>query len=263
MPGSTGPGAPSRGRYGRCVSATLTVPARFCGPDDSGNGGWVCGSLAQRTPVLAVGDGAVEVTLRRPPPLDRELQIDRPLDGDGAGEGWHLLDGEHLVAESTVSRRPVVAPDWVRPSLAEVATEHYLGHVHHPFPHCFVCGTARAPGDGLRLFPGPVPGMQLTVAAPFIAPLDLADGDGHLVSPAVWAALDCPTIWPYFGDGTVALLGRMRAVLHRPVPVDTECLVVGRGEGADGRKRFASAGLYTSTGELLAASATTWLTIDP
>jgi hypothetical protein len=235
----------------------MTIPARFCGPDGSGNGGWVCGSLAEQAPALAPGAGAVEVTLRRPAPLDVELRID-----PGTGEGpRRLLQGDELVAESEVSRQPIGAPDWVDASTAEVASQHYQGHVHHPFPRCFVCGTARAPGDGLRLFPGPVDGLDRTVAAPFVAPADLADGAGHLVAPAVWAALDCPTIWPYFGDGTMALLGRMRAVLHRPVPVGAQCVVVGRGDGEDGRKRFGSAGLYTAAGDLLAASTTTWLTI--
>ena len=239
------------------------VPARFCGPDGSGNGGWVCGAVSSHAPLLAVGAGTVEVTLRRPPPLDRELRIDDDGSDRRGTTGRRLLDGDDVVADAIVSRQPISPPDWVSPSTAEVATRGYLGHVHHPFPNCFVCGTARAPGDGLRLFPGPVDGLDLTVAAPFVAPGDLADHAGHLVAPVVWAALDCPTIWPYFGDGTVAVLGRMRAVLHRPVPVDTACVVVGRGEGVEGRKRFASAGLYSEAGDLLAASTTTWLTIDP
>jgi hypothetical protein len=238
----------------------MTVPARFCGPETSGNGGYVCGSLAEHGAALEVGAGAVEVTLRRPPPLDVALRVDT-VPGE-RGVARRLLDGDELVAEAVVSRQSIVAPDWVSASTAATASQHYLGHVHHPFPHCFVCGTARAADDGLRLFPGPVEGLDLTVAAPFVAPVDLADGSGQLIAPVVWAALDCPTIWPYFGDGTMALLGRMRAVLHRPVPVDVECVVVGRGDGAEGRKRFGSAGLYTAAGDLLAASTTTWLTID-
>ena len=47
----------------------LVVPARFNGPARSGNGGYVAGSLAARVPDAA--DRPVEVTLRRPPPLDR------------------------------------------------------------------------------------------------------------------------------------------------------------------------------------------------
>ena len=32
------------------------------------------------------------------------------------------------------------------------------GLTSHPFPTCFACGTDREPGDGLRIFPGPVAG---------------------------------------------------------------------------------------------------------
>ena len=41
---------------------TMTIPRRFCGPPNSGNGGYVCGTLARCIP------GAAEVTLRAPPP---------------------------------------------------------------------------------------------------------------------------------------------------------------------------------------------------
>ncbi|MBS1885546.1 MAG: hypothetical protein JSS97_21575, partial [Actinobacteria bacterium] len=49
--------------------ATVTVPARFNGPPASGNGGYACGVLA------AAVEGPVAVSLRRPVPLDRELEI--------------------------------------------------------------------------------------------------------------------------------------------------------------------------------------------
>ena len=42
---------------------TLTIPRRFRGPPNSGNGGYVCGMLVRQIA------GAAEVTLRAPPPL--------------------------------------------------------------------------------------------------------------------------------------------------------------------------------------------------
>ena len=55
----------------------IVIPARFNGPARSGNGGFVAGSLAEV--VLEHGDRAVhrvvEVTLRRPPPLDTALTV--------------------------------------------------------------------------------------------------------------------------------------------------------------------------------------------
>jgi hypothetical protein len=47
-------------------------PARFNGPPGSANGGYACGVIAQHVP-----SDLVEVTLRRPPPLDTTLFIER------------------------------------------------------------------------------------------------------------------------------------------------------------------------------------------
>ena len=43
---------------------SVTVPARFCGPPDSGNGGYTCGLVAKEM------GGIVECTLRSPVPLE-------------------------------------------------------------------------------------------------------------------------------------------------------------------------------------------------
>ena len=45
----------------------IIIDKRFCGPPNSGNGGYVCGRLARHIP------GGAEVTLRAPPPLDKSL----------------------------------------------------------------------------------------------------------------------------------------------------------------------------------------------
>ena len=56
------------------MSDQITIPKRFCGPPDSGNGGYVCGLLAGYV------SGGSEVTLRMPPPLERPLDIVREGD---------------------------------------------------------------------------------------------------------------------------------------------------------------------------------------
>ena len=66
--------------------ARVTVDARFNGPPESGNGGYVCGLLARWI------DGPAQVTLRVPPPLGRELTVQR------SGDRAALLDGDVLVA---------------------------------------------------------------------------------------------------------------------------------------------------------------------
>jgi hypothetical protein len=237
--------------YRAGVSTVLVIPSRFRGPDTSGNGGWTCGSVA------ALADGPVEVTLRRPPPLDVELRVDH---GD---DGLRVLDGDDLVAEAhpVDGSSPDPVPDPVDLDRARVAAGRYGGRHDHPFPHCFTCGPARGEGDGLRIFTGPVEGRPGVVAAPFTPPADLVDDHDRLTVPAVWAALDCPTAWPHMADGTVAVLGRLRATVHGPAPAADTYVAVGRHEGGEGRKRFGSGALYTPEGELVASSFATWITV--
>src|SRR5690349_15896334 len=128
------------------------IERRYCGPPDSGNGGYSCGVVA------ALLDQPAEVTLRRPPPLDRPLAVER------AGDGVRVLDGDQPVAEARPAALALEVPP--PPSFAEAtaATEHYRWRERHPFPTCFVCGPARAPGDGLCIFPGAVAGRELAAA---------------------------------------------------------------------------------------------------
>ena len=62
----------------------LRLGARFCGPPASAKGD-ACGAIAE-----LLGDG-VEVTLRRPPPLDRPLRL-RVGDGALVHHGYELID---------------------------------------------------------------------------------------------------------------------------------------------------------------------------
>ena len=48
----------------------VRINRRFRGPPDSGNGGYVCGLVAQ-----ALGGSDCEITLHAPPSLDRDLQL--------------------------------------------------------------------------------------------------------------------------------------------------------------------------------------------
>jgi hypothetical protein len=59
----------------------VQIASRFCGPPQSGNGGYTCGLLAEALP------GPIEVSLRAPPPLAVELAL-RPA-ADGGGSLWH------------------------------------------------------------------------------------------------------------------------------------------------------------------------------
>ncbi|MGH7292876.1 MAG: hypothetical protein ACREJT_16775, partial [Myxococcota bacterium] len=125
------------------MTGKLAIDARFCGPPGTANGGYVAGRLAQ-----GLG-GAVEVTLRAPAPLGTELEIRD--DADGARV--LVLDGREL-ARALRSELTLDVP--ARPTRELVAA--HAGDCRamrtHPFPKDFVCGPARLPGDGLRIFPG-------------------------------------------------------------------------------------------------------------
>jgi hypothetical protein len=232
------------------VTREVVVPARFCGPPRSGNGGYVAGVLAS-----FVDADVVEVTLRSPPPLGVPLQV------SDDGQGRRLQAGEHLVAHAIPAMLDGAAPKGVDFLTASRAAEHYAGRHDHPFPTCFVCGLEREAGDGMRLEAGTI--GEGRVAAAWRPHPSLAAVDGLIGSEFCWAALDCPGGWAAGIAGRPMVLGRMTArVRSRPRP-DDECVVVGESQRAEGRKAFTSSALYGTNGELLAHAAATWLQVDP
>ena len=66
---------------------SIVIDRRYCGPPNSGNGGYVCGRLARHI------RGGAEVTLRAPPPLDKQLDIVAMDEGRS-----ELHDGATVVA---------------------------------------------------------------------------------------------------------------------------------------------------------------------
>ena len=164
---------------GAGMTDSLVIPPRFCGPPDSGNGGYVCGRIAGYV------DGPVTVTLRQPPPLATPMTVER--DGEGSVRMHH---DRTLIAEAASSPgRP--APEIPGPvSMAEArAVAGRARYYTDPlFPECFVCGMGRGPGDGLRIFPGPLAGRPLW-AAPWTPDPSVADFSGRVRPEVVWAAI--------------------------------------------------------------------------
>jgi hypothetical protein len=238
----------------RSVAETLTIEPRFNGPPDSGNGGYTCGRLARFV------EGPAEVTLRLPPPIGRPLEVERD-DGGGAV----LRDGEAVVAEARPITIDAYAPSPVDLSEADRATEDspFLEADLHPFPTCFVCGPERTPGDGLRIFAGPV-AQRDVFAAPWTPDPELADDSGLLPSEIVWAALDCPTSTPVANDPGVEefrpiVLARLAARILAPVTARGPHTIVSWPIAFDGRKRYSGAALHSADGELLAVSRALWI----
>ncbi len=231
------------------MSEQVTIDQRFRGPPESGNGGYVCGVVA------GLVGGTVEVTLRRPPPLDRPLQVAR-LDGGGVS----LRDGETVIAEGAPALVEIDVPEPVAPADAAAAARSYAGFQQHPFPTCFVCGPQCAESDGLRIFPGPVAGRDI-VAAPWMPDASLADAKGTVRPEFVWAALDCPGWFAFFTElpERPVVLGRLAAKLNAPVRPGERCVVTGWPLGEEGRKLYSGTALFSADGELRAFAKATWI----
>lgn len=233
------------------MSESFVIERRFRGPADSGNGGYSAGMVARYL------GGDAEVTLRRPPPLERPLTVTR-------SEGRVLVhDGEHLVAEGAPALLELDVPP--APSTAEAAeaARGYAGFTRHFFPGCFVCGPERPPGDGLRVFPGWLGGREV-VAAPGSADLSLPAPGGHLAVEIAWSFLDCPGAWAMERDQEPrpVVLGRMAARLLRPIPLGAELVCVGWPLGREGRKLFSGTATFGTDGLVHGYARQTWIVLS-
>jgi hypothetical protein len=214
-----------------------------------GNGGYVAGVLAQHF------SDSVTVRLHRPVPLERPLTLHN-------GDGWHLLEGEALIATARAEAFSLPLPQL--PAFAEVATavSGYADPSQHPFPHCFVCGPARQAHDGLCIFPAPVPGTDL-VAAVWRPYADLADETGRVQTRYLWAALDCPGgIAAYADKPHPIVLGQITGQIYGQLRYDEPVIVIGWRVGVDGRKHMVGTALIAESGALIGKAQAIWLSLS-
>ena len=230
------------------MTQTIYIARGFQGPPDTGHGGYLSGLMSQFL------DGAVEVTIRRPPPLERTLRMER-REGRIA-----VFDREMLVAEAAETDLDTDIPPMVTFEEAEQASKSYLGFGRSIFPGCLVCGPEPGEDEGLRLFTGPVPDRDL-VAAPWLPKAWVADENGEVRPEFIWAALDCPGAWALHGRtvGPALILGRLAAKCIRPVAAGRPHVVMAWPTGRDGRKGFAGSAVLSAAGELCAVARATWI----
>lgn len=236
---------------------TVIVPARFSGPPNSGNGGYTCALLARH-----VGNPA-EITLRKPIPIEREMQV---VQEDGV---YKLLERELLIAEAKPATIDLELPKPVSFVEAQRAAEQSPAFKNHPFPTCFVCGPQRGPGDGLRIFPGLItdkPGETAnghTFACPWVPAREFADANGEIKSEFIWSAMDCPTGFaggfPYMGT---LVTGRLAVKIVAPVKAEEKCVIMSWPLGVEGRKHDAAAALFGEDGGVRAEAKATWIKLD-
>jgi hypothetical protein len=229
----------------------IVIAQRFCGPPDSGNGGYSSGLVANTISQHA------ECTLRKPIPLERELLVEaRP-------EGVVLVDNREVVIECRAAKVELELPQPVDVSQAHEAARNSPAMHDHPFPTCFTCGPLRADGDGLRIFPGKVTGHDDLWAAPWAPDRSLTNGNGEVAPEFIWAAMDCPTGFaggfPWAGK---LVTGRLAVRQMRPVWVEKPHMIISWPLGWDGRKSHAAAALYSAAGELCAQARATWIKLE-
>lgn len=225
------------------MPASITIPARYNGPLEHGNGGYSAGVLA------GFLDGAVEVKLRRPVPLDRELAVEEP-----APSRVLVRDGDELIMEArSVGAPELEPPKPVSLEEARAATRRYRGLAEGTFSRCFVCGRARE--DAFGVFAGNVDGRAV-VASPWTPPDWTADEAGAVRPEFVWAVLDCPTYFALYADGELpmSVLAQITADLRRPVRSGVEHVVIGWPIEIDGRKAHAGSAVLSAEGDVLAVA---------
>jgi len=226
---------------------TLSIAARFCGPPGSANGGYFAGRVA------GLATRTVTVRLLAPPPLDTELTVRAEADGV-----LEVLSGAQRIGEARPAALVLdvpAPPDYLR---AVEASRHYAGFRSHRFPTCFVCGTQRARGDGLRIFAGPT-GSGGMVAAPWVPDASLDAGDGKVGAEFMSAALDCPGYYAVAPDDRMMLLAEFTAHVDRRVHVGESCTLIGWRLGGEGRKREAATALFDGRGQLCGRARALWI----
>lgn len=231
-------------------SDKVTIDERFHGPRKSGNGGYVCGRLA------AFIDGTARVRLYVPPPLDAPLDVVR--------RDTSVSFEEHgkKIAEGWPARLDIEVPEPPGVEEARAASEGFRGFSSHRFPTCFVCGRDRRPGEGLRIFAGPVPGRSL-LACPWTPGPDLAGDDGAISPEYIWCVLDCPGgfAFPEPETGTI-LLGELTVARYAPVAPGETLVVTAWAISDEGRKHHTGTGLFSADGRCLAAGQGVWFEVE-
>ncbi|MFQ5699211.1 MAG: hypothetical protein ACE5IL_13120 [Myxococcota bacterium] len=204
--------------------------------------------------------GAVRVTLLAPTPLGTPLEIREESDGS-----LGLWQGGRLRVRARREPLELSLPPAPDRETTHAQTGTCRAFLTHPFPGCFVCGPDRAPGDGLRIFPGPVPGSRAAAAHWTPAP-DLASRGAFAPPEIVWAALDSSSAFPLLETpASQALeplvLAGLHAEIREPVVSGQAHLLQMWPLGFEGRRGTAGIALYGPDDQVRAAGIAQWVSL--
>jgi hypothetical protein len=233
-------------------NSEIIVGQQFCGPPASGNGGYVCGRVADYI------EGCARVRLSLPPPLEVPMELTQTADS------IELAYNNQLIAQAWPGTIDMDIP--ACPSLTEVRemSRCFPGFNHHMFPGCFVCGPERKHGEGLRIFAGRT-GQSNLVGCPWSPDPSLFDEQGRLQPRYIWAALDCPSAGAFMDtEMTPVLLGELSVRIDSTrINPDQQLIIIGWELEASGRKHLTASALFNTDQELLACARATWIEIEP
>jgi hypothetical protein len=219
------------------------------------HGGYVSGVVS------GLVGGPARVTLRAPPPLGRPLQVRR-----GGGPDVALVDGSRTVVKGEPHHLHMDVPTPPEFGEAKHVAQRFPGFDRTPSPTCMTCGHLRKEGDGLQIFPSPLPGREV-VAAPWVPHRAFSGDDGIVRSEFVWAALDCPGAWALrlrYPEGSKRLTVRMAGRILQPVRMGETCVVIGWPLAKRRRVFECGSALFGDDGTLRALTRASWLeTADP
>jgi len=227
---------------------TLNIDPRFSGPPNFGHGGYVSGLLDDLVPFTPT------ITLRNPIPLSK------PLDFVQQEEAFYLMNGEQLIAEVKAGDLAMDIPKSPTFEQAQEATKHYAGFKEHLVPNCFGCGTNRAEGDGLRIFPGRLSDSNL-VATPWTPAKAFGNAEGIVEKGFIWAALDCPGAFAILGKPPLVILGRVTGQIFQDIKVNQNYIVAAWPIGHEGRKFYSGTAIYAADGTVCAATYQIWIEV--
>ena len=229
---------------------SIHIDGRFCGPPNSGNGGYVCGCLAKH-----MNSKATAVRLRVPPPLATALEV------RDSETGVALFDGDVAVAEARPAELSIGVGEPPSFDEAKAASQGFPGFTYHWFPSCFVCGPERTEGDGLRIFPGPIEGSD-RVACSWVPDPSLASATGSVSPEFLWAALDCPGAFALTmpTEGAV-LLGELQVELLGEVAPGERCVLVAWELAHRGRKHHTATALFGESGTCRGLGLGIWIEV--
>lgn len=232
----------------------IVIPKHHNGPPDSGHGGAASGRFAEQ-----LSAHRARVRLLAPIPLDVPLIPRKPV-----SDVVEIVDTDRSVARVQQLNGDLadVAPfDMLPDALVSAAESRFLRGEgrDHPYPSCFGCGPRRAPGDGLHLAPGPVPGHDVS------ATRWIPDVAGEVPAWLVWAAIDCPSGGPVLaavGDDDLIVTGELAVEIRRPLHGGDRYQIISRLVARHGRKITTEAAIVDSNGCNRVVASSTWFVID-